>query len=479
MKEQKNEQGAAMEEPEKKPKFRSQEQAGKAIRKALSKAGVEKHEDAELEKALTALYQTCGAQNTAPTRAGFAEVCRDKALGDFVRDMERDPFAATGKKKAAAIAASLAAVVVIAGCTVAAMQPAQTEDVQQKTPVAVTQGAEKPDAKESAVTVTVKAEGAEAAVAKARGEVLDKDGNVVIVERDLNANAESMMGKLPEGSYALHMTAAPVCADGSTYKLPEAPVTFQVGADGSAVQVEVVLEKLEAADMTQEQLLATAETLAGSGDEEAAQAVRKKAGKAPSVPGSEDAVKTPAPSKPNTGDTKSGNDASSPSNPADTGNTAKPDKPNTGNTTTPSKPSEPSAPSKPSKPSKPSDSESEKPKDESASKPSKPDTGGETKPEKPAHQHSWVAQTKIVHHDAEYKTVHHDAVKESVVICLDCGKVNPGRDHMVQHAVNGESGATTVREQITQEAYDEQVLVKDAWDEEVVTGYKCSCGATK
>lgn len=410
MKEQKNEQGAAMEEPEKKPKFRSQEQAGKAIRKALSKAGVEKHEDAELEKALTALYQTCGAQNTAPTRAGFAEVCRDKALGDFVRDMERDPFAATGKKKAAAIAASLAAVVVIAGCTVAAMQPAQTEDVQQKTPVAVTQGAEKPDAKESAVTVTVKAEGAEAAVAKARGEVLDKDGNVVIVERDLNANAESMMGKLPEGSYALHMTAAPVCADGSTYKLPEAPVTFQVGADGSAVQVEVVLEKLEAADMTQEQLLATAETLAGSGDEGdegAAQAVRKKAGKAPS------------------------------------------------------------------------DSESEKPKDESASKPSKPDTGGETKPEKPAHQHSWVAQTKIVHHDAEYKTVHHDAVKESVVICLDCGKVNPGRDHMVQHAVNGESGATTVREQITQEAYDEQVLVKDAWDEEVVTGYKCSCGATK
>ena len=369
MKEQKNEQGAAMEEPEKKPKFRSQEQAGKAIRKALSKAGVEKHEDAELEKALTALYQTCGAQNTAPTRAGFAEVCRDKALGDFVRDMERDPFAATGKKKAAAIAASLAAVVVIAGCTVAAMQPAQTEDVQQKTPVAVTQGAEKPDAKESAVTVTVKAEGAEAAVAKARGEVLDKDGNVVIVERDLNANAESMMGKLPEGSYALHMTAAPVCADGSTYKLPEAPVTFQVGADGSAVQVEVVLEKLEAADMTQEQLLAPAETLAGSGDE--------------------------------------------------------------------------------------------------------------TKPEKPAHQHSWVAQTKIVHHDAEYKTVHHDAVKESVDICLDCGKVNPGRDHMVQHAVNGESGASTVREQITQEAYDEQVLVKDAWDEEVVTGYKCSCGATK
>lgn len=407
MKEQKNEQGAAMEEPEKKPKFRSQEQAGKAIRKALSKAGVEKHEDAELEKALTALYQTCGAQNTAPTRAGFAEVCRDKALGDFVRDMERDPFAATGKKKAAAIAASLAAVVVIAGCTVAAMQPAQTEDVQQKTPVAVTQGAEKPDAKESAVTVTVKAEGAEAAVAKARGEVLDKDGNVVIVERDLNANAESMMGKLPEGSYALHMTAAPVCADGSTYKLPEAPVTFQVGADGSAVQVEVVLEKLEAADMTQEQLLATAETLAGDGDEGAAQAVRKEAGKAPS------------------------------------------------------------------------DSESEKPKDESASKPSKPDTGGETKPEKPAHQHSWVAQTKIVHHDAEYKTVHHDAVKESVDICLDCGKVNPGRDHMVQHAVNGESGASTVREQITQEAYDEQVLVKDAWDEEVVTGYKCSCGATK
>ena len=97
-----------------------------------------------------------------------------------------------------------------------------------------------------------------------------------------------------------------------------------------------------------------------------------------------------------------------------------------------------------------------------------------------SHTHSWVEQTKTVNHPAESKTVHHDAVTEEVIVCLDCGAQNPSRDHLYQHVISGGNGGTTVKTVTIQAAYDEQVLVKDAWTETVVTGYKCSgCGATK
>lgn len=58
------------------------------------------------------------------------------------------------------------------------------------------------------------------------------------------------------------------------------------------------------------------------------------------------------------------------------------------------------------------------------------------------------AETTVVHHDAVYNTVHHDA--ETTV---------------VHHEATG---------------HNEQVVDQAAWDEDVVTGYKCSgCGATK
>lgn len=54
----------------------------------------------------------------------------------------------------------------------------------------------------------------------------------------------------------------------------------------------------------------------------------------------------------------------------------------------------------------------------------------------------------MVHHEAVYNTVHHDA--ETTV---------------VHHEATG---------------HNEQVVDQAAWDEDVVTGYKCSgCGATK
>ena len=124
------------------------------------------------------------------------------------------------------------------------------------------------------------------------------------------------------------------------------------------------------------------------------------------------------------------------------------------------------------------------------------------KDDTPAHQHNWVAQTKTVHHDAQYKTVHHDAVTHQVwhdavteehYICNQCGAdiTSDPWGHLNNSVMNGgncgsyHSTYVTVKqgyyETVTdQAAYDEQVQVRDAWDETVTTGYKCSsCGATK
>lgn len=129
-----------------------------------------------------------------------------------------------------------------------------------------------------------------------------------------------------------------------------------------------------------------------------------------------------------------------------------------------------------------------------------------------AHTHKWVqqyktetipAKTHTVHHDAEYKTVHHDAVTheepiyEGHYVCTVCG-LDMGRSESALGAHGAETGHCYSVEQVQvgtrtvtdQAAYDEKVLVKDAYDETVVdtpestkqvpNGYKCSeCGATK
>ena len=159
------------------------------------------------------------------------------------------------------------------------------------------------------------------------------------------------------------------------------------------------------------------------------------------------------------------------------------------------------------------DSSSKKDDGKSDSKPSGNNNGGNSssgsnsgsttkKDDTPAHQHNWVAQTKTIHHDAQYKTVHHDAVTHQVwhdavteehYICNQCGAdiTSDPWGHLDNSLMNGgncgsyHSTYVTVKqgyyETVTdQAAYDEQVQVRDAWDETVTTGYKCSsCGATK
>lgn len=164
---------------------------------------------------------------------------------------------------------------------------------------------------------------------------------------------------------------------------------------------------------------------------------------------------------------------------------------NTTNTATPSKP----AASKPAE-TKPS-----------TSKPSTNTNSGSNQgnstpaPSKPAHQHNYVAQTHVVHHEAtghneqyvvqaewdEQVTTYEDYTWSCCNVCgADC-TADPG-EHAYQHAIKGEGGGHHTEystRPVTTTVHHDAVYgtrwVQDsaAWDETVVDGYVCSCGARK
>lgn len=119
-----------------------------------------------------------------------------------------------------------------------------------------------------------------------------------------------------------------------------------------------------------------------------------------------------------------------------------------------------------------------------------------------SHTHSWNAQTTVVHHPAsghneqvlikeawtEYKPIYETVAIE---VCNTCGADitdNPSK-HIKQHMLAGEGGSwrteyiqkQTGTETIAHPAEYETRWVQDsaAWDETVITGYTCSCGASK
>ena len=162
---------------------------------------------------------------------------------------------------------------------------------------------------------------------------------------------------------------------------------------------------------------------------------------------------------------------------------------NTTNTATPSKPAAlKPAETKPA-PSKPSINTN-----------SGSNQGNSTqKPSKPAHQHNYVAQTHVVHHEAtghNEQYVVQEAWDEQVTTyeeyawscCNVCGAdctADPG-EHAYQHAIKGEGGGHHTEygtRPVTTTVHHDAVYgtrwVQDsaAWDETVVDGYVCSCGA--
>lgn len=125
----------------------------------------------------------------------------------------------------------------------------------------------------------------------------------------------------------------------------------------------------------------------------------------------------------------------------------------------------------------------------------------------PAHEHNWVAITKTVHHDAvtheepvyEEKWVEDKpaweetkVVSNSYYKCNQCGFTTTNEDEMIIHITDEYHSYAFIPEQDQTIYHDAEghtekvqtgtktVVYKQAYDETVTTGYKCSiCGATK
>ena len=103
------------------------------------------------------------------------------------------------------------------------------------------------------------------------------------------------------------------------------------------------------------------------------------------------------------------------------------------------------------------------------------DSGSST----PAHEHSWSPVYKTVHHDAvtEQQPVYTTVVRS---ICNVCGADITGNTsaHGKEHAMKHEGSGHHVVEEKQITGY-KTVITKQAYDEQVVDYYRCSCGSTK
>lgn len=312
----------------------------------------------------------------------------------------------------------------------------------------------------------------------------DEDGKVDFYTA-IAANKQVTVKVGESGTYTVTFIS-PVNADGSIYKVPSKKVT--AGKADKTVATGVTFDKVDADKVTKDDLTAIAKDVAEAvkkGDstltgDKGAEVVKKFEDNIKKNPNADtDAVeketeKAQESAKEEKSDAKTTGSSDNPGNKSNSS----------------SKKDEGKSDSKPSG----GNSSNSGSNSNSGSSSKKDDT--------PAHQHNWVAQTKTVHHDAQYKTVHHDAVTHQVwhdavteehYICNQCGAdiTSDPWGHINNSLMNGgncgsyHSTYVTVKqgyyETVTdQAAYDEQVQVRDAWDETVTTGYKCSsCGATK
>lgn len=304
---------------------------------------------------------------------------------------------------------------------------------------------------QSAVRLTVRAEGADGGATKAKVVAVGKDKKTVIAEREVEANKPVEIGKLAEGAYELVVTCAPVTSTGSTFKLPDEPTAFKVDGSGKAVDVEVKLEALPEEDMTKEQLEAVATILEASGNAEAAKSVVAKAESAPSVPGSGSSVQTTPPPAPSGG----GDNGSSGGNSGGSGSTGG----SSGGGSAP-------APDPTPVP--------------------KPEPTPDPKPEPPAHQHDWVAQYTTVTIPAvtEQRWIE-NWVYETTYHCGHCGHVSLSSGAADQHQTDhflatGTSYAYYSETIEVDKGWYETVVVTPERTEQQLTGYQCSgCGAWK
>lgn len=418
------------------------------------------------------------------------KVTDDMVSGDAVEKEEGKPLVLFGrefsrKQVCAAGAGILCAALLIGGGAYAISHASWTGDSNAP---AVSQS--KDDEKQDMVlTLEVKADGWDADTSTpVIAHIEDADGKVDFYTA-IAANKQVTVEVGKSGTYTVTLIP-PVNADGSTYKAASSRV--KAGKDDKKTNGTVItLEKVDADKVTKDDLTAIAKDVAAAvkkGDstltgERGVKVVNIFQTNISSNPNADtDAVeketgKAQETAKEDKSDAKKPDTSDNKKNDSDSSNGSKNDSGNGG-----------------------SGSKSD---GNSGNSGSSSNSGGSSKKdETPAHQHNWVAQTKTVHHDAQYKTVHHDAVTHQVwhdavteehYICNQCGAdiTSDPWGHINNSLMNGgncgsyHSTYVTVKqgyyETVTdQAAYDEQVQVRDAWDETVTTGYKCSsCGATK
>lgn len=345
----------------------------------------------------------------------------------------------------------------------------------------------------SDVYLTVTAEGADGSSTPCAVGVLSssdsEEEQVFTIERvELAVDERVRLGNLEEGSYSLRVLETPVNGDGSTYMAPVFDMGFEVGGTGEAVELSLQLEpsaisadevyewanpligrELKAAfDTIAEKGFTATYTLADGTDRTAkVNSWKKKNFSGATVlevtnVNTKDKTLTVVYEKAAKSTSGSGEDSTAKSS-EDSSSVA-----SSGSTGG----SEASGTS--SSGSSSSDSSS-----------SSSSSGSSSGSSSSTHTHNWVAQTETVHHDAKYRTVKHAAVKENHIVCDECGEdfgINNSTDLAAWSAHKKSTGhsSMTVKTVTVQKAYKEKVLVRAAYDEEVVTGYKCSgCGATK
>ena len=125
----------------------------------------------------------------------------------------------------------------------------------------------------------------------------------------------------------------------------------------------------------------------------------------------------------------------------------------------------------------------EQPQAQPASQPTQNDTAKAA----PKHTHNWVEVTQVVHHDAvthtEQVQVGTEPIIENHTVC-DCGAIldNMTGPEILEHQIQcGEFGYGYGPVKVGEKPiYENQTIVdQEAYDETVVVGYKCECGATK
>lgn len=432
-----------------------------------------------------ALYDAYEAEGTVPTREAFAERCKDEAVGEVVMSMTRDPFVRRplSKKAVAAICAGCVAAVAIIGCGVAfALGSGGTPAVGPQTTVTSEVGSEAEVEETFTLSIGVVAEGWEEATSSPVIAHIVSEAEGIDYYHAFDANEDARLAVPAGGEYEVSIIS-PVNADGSIYRVPgSVTVTAVTEGDDASGDLPFKFERVPAEDVTAEELADIMgqvteaikkgdETLTGEAGASVADTVKENCTANPNADAetveeeatqaNEAAQEGSSAQTGNTGGSSTGGSSSSDSGSGSTDGSTNTGGSSSGGGTT---------------------------SGGSGGSSSGSTSGGGSSSSQPSHTHNWVAITTTVHHDAVYQTVHHDAVTEVRSICNQCGADITGhtsqhfQDSLAQNNwdMSKSCQSYSTKSVVVQDAYDEQVLVSEAWDETVTTGYRCStCGAMK